>query len=239
MKSPHDYEEYNSSDWVPITLTLVEYPRGDLIGELLAWLSLMPMVLLAGFITLILFRRDLHTISFFLGMLLNEFFNKILKHTIQEPRPVLREHPYTEYGMPSSHSQFMCFFSTYVLLFVLIRLHHMNNNAPLERAMRILVLAACWITTALVCYGRIYLQYHTAAQVYVGAAVGICTGALWFTVIHFFLTPYFPRIVTWKVSEFLLLRDTTLIPNVLWFEYTVTRQEARARSRKLISMKSQ
>lgn len=42
-----------------------------------------------------------------------------------------------------------------------------------------------------------------------------------------------------KISEYLLLRDTTLIPNILWFEYTVTRQEARARSRKLISMKSQ
>lgn len=42
-----------------------------------------------------------------------------------------------------------------------------------------------------------------------------------------------------KLSEYLLLRDTTLIPNILWFEYTVTRQEARARTRKLISMKSQ
>lgn len=42
-----------------------------------------------------------------------------------------------------------------------------------------------------------------------------------------------------KISEILLLRDTTLIPNVLWFEYTNTRQEVRARSRKLVSMKSQ
>lgn len=42
-----------------------------------------------------------------------------------------------------------------------------------------------------------------------------------------------------KISEVLLLRDTTLIPNVLWFEYTNSRQEARARSRKLVSMKSQ
>lgn len=45
--------------------------------------------------------------------------------------------------------------------------------------------------------------------------------------------------VSRRISEYLLLRDTTLIPNILWFEYTNTRQEARARSRKLISMKSQ
>uniref|UniRef100_A0A1B0CT93 Dolichyldiphosphatase 1 n=1 Tax=Lutzomyia longipalpis TaxID=7200 RepID=A0A1B0CT93_LUTLO len=236
---PQNYEEYNNSEWVPIVFTFFEYPRGDIFGKLLALSSLMPHCIGVGFITLILFRRDLHTIFFFLGLLLNELVNKILKTTIGEPRPLVRPNPSTEYGMPSNHSQFMCFFSTYVLLFVLIRLHHMNNNAPLERAMRILVLAICWMTSFIVSFGRIYLQYHTTAQVYVGALVGICTGAIWFTVIHFFLTPYFPRIVTWKISEFLLLRDTTLIPNVLWFEYTVTRQEARARSRKLISMKSQ
>lgn len=36
-----------------------------------------------------------------------------------------------------------------------------------------------------------------------------------------------------KLSEYLLLRDTTLIPNILWFEYTITRQEARVRTRKM------
>lgn len=29
------------------------------------------------------------------------------------------------------------------------------------------------------------------------------------------------------ISEFFLIRDTSLIPNILWFEYTVTRAEAR------------
>ena len=41
------------------------------------------------------------------------------------------------------------------------------------------------------------------------------------------------------VSEFLMLRDSTLIPNVLWFEYTSQRGEARSRQRKSISRKSQ
>lgn len=44
-----------------------------------------------------------------------------------------------------------------------------------------------------------------------------------------------------KISELFLLRDSTLIPNVLWFEYTNIRHEAgaRARRRKSISAKSQ
>lgn len=133
----------------------------------------------AGFITLILFRRDLHTVSsnrimsfethchlktsnifiwidthyictkstqfeyvnknvhillyfnqkllffeqiaFFIGTLVNEVSNVILKHWIREPRPVNRVHIGTEFGMPSSHSQFIWFFSTYVTLFIFIR----------------------------------------------------------------------------------------------------------------------
>ncbi|XP_058823956.1 dolichyldiphosphatase 1-like [Topomyia yanbarensis] len=231
---------YNIANWQPITLTLVEYPKDDLLGKLLAWISLAPLGIGAGFVALILFRRDLHTIVFFVGTLFNEGINIFLKHWIREPRPVNRSQIWTEYGMPSSHSQCMCFFAQYVLLFIFIRLHHMNNNnARAERLVRILVLVMCWVVTILVCFGRIYLQYHSLSQVLVGAFVGIFIGTFWFFLTHYVLTPYFPMVVSWRVSELFLLRDTTLIPNILWFEYTVTRQEARARARKLVSMKSQ
>lgn len=232
--------DFNLSDWQPITFTLVEYPKGDLLGKILAWISLAPLGIGAGFVALILFRRDLHTIVFFIGTLVNELINALLKHWIKDPRPVSRSQIWTEYGMPSSHSQFMCFFAQYVLLFIFIRLHHMNNSgARTERILRFLVLVACWAASFLVCFGRIYLQYHNVQQVLVGALVGVIVGTLWFILTHYFLTPYFPMVVSWRISELCLLRDTTLIPNILWFEYTVTRQEARARARKLVSMKSQ
>ena len=35
-----------------------------------------------------------------------------------------------------------------------------------------------------------------------------------------------------RIAELLLVRDTTLIPNILWFEYTTQRTEARSRQRK-------
>lgn len=237
MSSSPDLEPI---EWHPITLTLVEYPKGDLLGKCLAWISLAPLGIGAGFVALILFRRDLHTIVFFIGTLVNEAINIVLKHWIQEARPVSRAQIWTEYGMPSSHAQFMCFFTQYVLLFIFIRLHHMNNNnARTERLVRLLVLAACCLATGLVCCGRVYLQYHSTQQVLVGALVGIVVGTGWFVLTHYFLTPFFPLVVSWRISELFLLRDTTLIPNILWFEYTNTRQEARARGRKLVSMKSQ
>jgi dolichyldiphosphatase len=76
-------------------------------------------------------------------------------------------------------------------------------------------------------------MYHSVSQVFVGALIGTFFGFLWFFLVHSILTPYvFPKIVSWKISEFLLVRDTSLIPNVMYFEYTITRQESRARLRK-------
>ncbi|XP_046588302.1 dolichyldiphosphatase 1 isoform X2 [Neodiprion lecontei] len=118
-------------------------------------------------------------------------------------------------------------------------LHHNNNSTVSERFWRITIIASCVGVATLVAFSRIYLQYHSIAQVLCGVIVGIFVGSVWFLVTHLVLTPFFPIIVSWRISEYLLLRDTTLIPNVLWFEYTNARAEARARSRKLVSMKSQ
>lgn len=237
--APNFGDHINNNQWVPLSLTLVEYPKGDQIGKFLAFISLTPFGIGAGFLSLILFRRDLHTITFFFGTLFNEALNYFLKHTICEQRPIIRNNVFVEYGMPSSHSQFVWFFTTYVVYFVFIRLHHMNNNNIIETMSKILILSTSFIMSLLVSFSRVYLQYHTFSQVFWGAVAGATFATFWFALTYIVFTPLFPQIVSWRISEILLLRDTTLIPNVLWFEYTNTRQEVRARSRKLVSMKSQ
>lgn len=231
-------ENVHDFNWVPLSLTHVEYPKGDYLGKFLALVSLSPFGITSGFIALILFRRDVHTIVFFIGTLCNELLNLILKNILSEGRPLQRVN-YTEYGMPSGHSQFSWFFATYIICFVCIRLHHMNNNSTLETVWKTVILLSCVSFAMVVSISRIYLQYHTWKQVICGTLVGIMFGSFWFALTHVVLTPYFPIIVSWRISEILLIRDTTLIPNVLWFEYTNARQETRARSRKLVSMKSQ
>ncbi|KAM6297076.1 dolichyldiphosphatase 1 isoform 2-T2 [Aegotheles albertisi] len=176
----------------PLALTHIEYPADDFSGQLLAYLSLGPIFIIVGFVTLIIFKRELHTISFLGGLAFNEGVNWLLKHVIREPRPCEGTHSTvtTKYGMPSSHSQFMWFFSVYSFLFLYFRMHQTNNARFLDLLWRH-VLSICLVTVALlVSYSR-------------------------------------------PISEFFLIRDTSLIPNILWFEYTVTRAEARNRQRKL------
>lgn len=135
--------------------------------------------------------------------------------------------------MPSSHSQFMWFFSVYSFLFLYLRMHQTNNARFLDLLWRH-VLSICLVTVALlVSYSRVYLLYHTWSQVLYGGVAGSVMAIAWFAFTQEILTPLFPRIAAWPISEFFLIRDTSLIPNILWFEYTVTRAEARNRQRKL------
>lgn len=60
-------------------------------------------------------------IVFFSGIIINDCINFVLKHTIREARPMKRDGLYVEYGMPSTHAQFMWFFAAYATLFIYFR----------------------------------------------------------------------------------------------------------------------
>lgn len=49
--------------WNALTSVLCHYVPGDLTGQVLAYISLLPIAILVGFVTLIVFKRELHTVS--------------------------------------------------------------------------------------------------------------------------------------------------------------------------------
>lgn len=59
----YSYLSDTNRKWKPVGLTFVEYPEGDILGKILAWLSLSPIFILAGFVAVIIFRRELHTVG--------------------------------------------------------------------------------------------------------------------------------------------------------------------------------
>ena len=73
--------------WRTFTLTHVDYPAGDALGKALAIISLLPLVIVVIFVTYFFAKRDLHTLCYGIGVILNGISNYCLKHTIKEPRP--------------------------------------------------------------------------------------------------------------------------------------------------------
>ncbi|KAJ6259733.1 Dolichyldiphosphatase [Drechslerella dactyloides] len=78
------------------------------------------------------------------------------------------------YGMPSSHTQFMFFFATYISLWIAVR----NHAIPIT--VKPLLLLALPILATGIAAARVYLHYHTPRQVMVGAGAGVAIGIGWF-----------------------------------------------------------
>ncbi|KAA0170702.1 hypothetical protein FNF28_01246 [Cafeteria roenbergensis] len=177
--------ELVEDDLEPFKFTHVVYQKGDLLGKLMALLSLAPIFIMVSYATLVASRRDLRTISLVVGQLLNELLNTALKHWIKQPRPValVRFH-LGSYGMPSDHAQFMFFAAAYVLLFASLRW-----GQPLYARAGWCLAAVCF--AAAVALSRVYLMYHTPEQILVGALVGSVAGVAWFAVTEALLQPSF------------------------------------------------
>lgn len=81
------------------------------------------------------------------------------------------------YGMPSTHAQVAAFcLGMHATLALLLA----NAKEPrAQRVLRLLEGAALLTFLAVTGYARIYLGYHTLAQVAAGATAGTCFGALW------------------------------------------------------------
>lgn len=124
------------------------------------------------------------------------------------------------YGMPSSHSQFVTFFSISLTLFLLIRHRphspaHPASQAPLypsypqsgmlERALLSLLALSCATAVA---SSRVYLNYHTPKQVLVGVAAGAISAFIWFGVCTWLRSS---RWLEWgldtKVARMVRMRD--------------------------------
>lgn len=215
--------------WKTLSLTHVEYQVGDHLAKLFAIYSLLPLVIVVVFITAFIIRRDLHTLTYGIGVIINYMANYTLKQYLREPRPLARAVQFEEFGMPSSHSQYMWFVSTYMALFTVFRLHH--KPACLEMLWKLVLVSVSLAGAWLMAYSRVYLQYHTTSQVVWGGVAGGAGALLWFLLTQIVFTPLYPWVASWRISEFFLIRDTTTIPNICWFEYVKIRGEVNQRTR--------
>ncbi|CAK9164803.1 unnamed protein product [Ilex paraguariensis] len=212
-----------------VTLTHVRYQKGDQLGHFLAWVSLVPVFIsLGGFVSHFIFRRELQGIFFALGLVISQFINEFIKTSVKQARPetcVLLE-ICDSHGWPSSHSQYMFFFAIYLTLVTY------KKYGKIFRKQMWVVGLVIWPLAILTMYSRVYLGYHTLAQVFAGASLGVFLGAGWFWLVNSLLSSYFPAIEESAFGRWFYVKDTSHIPSVLKFEY----ENARA-ARKHVSYK--
>jgi dolichyldiphosphatase len=86
------------------------------------------------------------------------------------------------YGMPSSHAQFVTFFSTYLSLFLLLRHrpHPTTTHTPTTLSERVFLSLLSLASAAAVATSRVYLNYHTPKQVAIGCGAGAVLAIAWF-----------------------------------------------------------
>ncbi|KAF2640763.1 DOLPP1 protein [Massarina eburnea CBS 473.64] len=163
-----------------LSLTHVHYNPADRVSYLCAWLALVPQGLCVVYATLIWSNREIEIMLMFTGQMACEALNWCLKRYIKEERP--REMHGKGYGMPSSHAQFVTFFSITLSLFLLFRHvpHPTETHTPFSFGQRFLLSVVALASAAAVAFSRIYLSYHTPKQVLVGCAAGAIFAVLWF-----------------------------------------------------------
>ncbi|KAI9843786.1 MAG: hypothetical protein M1838_002473 [Thelocarpon superellum] len=173
-------DAYEPRPLASLSLTHVHYDPDDLISYFCAWLALVPQGLCAVYVTLIWASREVEIVSMFAGQMACEGLNWGLKRWIKEERP--RQMNGKGYGMPSSHAQFVWYFSVSLVLFLLLR-HQptpSTTHTPTTFQMRALLSVLALVGAGAVSASRVYLNYHTPKQVLVGCAAGTGCAVAWF-----------------------------------------------------------
>jgi len=137
------------------------------------------------------------------------------------------------YGMPSSHSQFVAFFSLSLTLWLLFR--HVptasTSYSPSTFLERLLLSLCACAGAGAVAASRVYLNYHTPKQVLVGATAGGIFAVVWFL-----FTTYLRRygwidgaLETWLSRKFRVrdLITTEDVQDAGWGRWEARRQAKR------------
>lgn len=114
-------------------------------------------------------------ISLFSGQCLCELIARILKSLIGHDRPLIDTSSLNDYGIPSSHSQFMVF-TFYFLTYCYVELHYHSSKSP-HPLYFLLLLAST--STIMVSFSRWYLCYHYIYQIIAGWIIGALLGHIW------------------------------------------------------------
>jgi len=158
-----------------LDLTHVVYDDSSVFSLILALITLSPILLMASYAALAVQTREYIILVMWGGQLAGEALNWLLKHIVKQDRPI--ESIGNGYGFPSSHSQYMAYFASFLICHLFFRHRFGKTNYPLfDILWRVVVYLGllCWSST--VAYSRYYLGYHNVNQILWGIGIGAALG---------------------------------------------------------------
>jgi len=146
--------------------------------------------------------RDILIVEMWAGQFACEGANWLLKRIIKQERPI--DAVGSGYGFPSSHSQYMGYFSAFLICHLTFRHRFDTFGHPLlDILFRLLVYSALLAWAGIVCYSRFHLTYHTIPQIAWGAGFGVFLGILNYVLCEFI--PYhYPNSTLGQLKKLLL-----------------------------------
>ncbi|OZJ04312.1 hypothetical protein BZG36_03168 [Bifiguratus adelaidae] len=203
---------------VTLSLTLVEYPPHDVVGYLLAHVTLAPIAIMVVYVAIFMTNRQVVVLMALAGQFCNEWFNTVLKELLRQDRPCSQLGD--GYGMPSSHAQFVWFFAIYLSIYTF-------QQIRLECALwKPLFCVAAAAGASVVSFSRIYLSYHTLPQVAVGALFGSLFAILWYLVTETLRAKgLYQWMVESRLGQFIYLKDASSVDNAMKWEYECWKRE--------------
>ncbi|KAM6497166.1 hypothetical protein JOM56_007639 [Amanita muscaria] len=158
-----------------LELTYVLYDDSSWLSLVLALVTLSPILLMASYAALTVYTREYIILVMWTGQFANEGLNYVLKHAIKQDRP--DEKLGDGYGFPSSHSQYMAYFSAFLICHLYFR-HRFSSTGStiLDALWRFLVYLFLVFWAGAVAYSRYYLEYHNEHQILWGLAIGAAVG---------------------------------------------------------------
>ncbi|CAA19178.2 palmitoyl protein thioesterase/ dolichol pyrophosphate phosphatase fusion protein Pdf1 [Schizosaccharomyces pombe] len=149
------------------------YHIDDMWRSTLGLFSLIPQIIGIIYLTVMFTGRELDTFMQFGGQVVNEFINYVVKVSLKYPRPADIEYG-VGYGMPSSHSQFMGFFSAYMIAW-----DYKYRRSQCFSMLSFAKYAIYLTLSTFVCSSRYLLDFHYLTQVVYGYMIGFGVGLFW------------------------------------------------------------
>lgn len=159
-----------SAKMVPLSMFHAEYREGDLASLAHAWVQILPFLLFIAIVAIIAVTRQIHFISMALGVLATDLVCRILKKTLEHPRPA--NSPRDGFGMPSEHAAFV----SYIACASIVGLMRMKVKPAILKPLLTVVLAALPVVVG---WSRVDYRAHTIGQVLAGTGIGAGTALMW------------------------------------------------------------